>query len=553
MELAPFLALFLWPRTFLLVYPNSSNPTKPERTLAAIDVGTNSIHMVVVKVQSALPAFTIIDREKEMVRLGDFNAASGGLSEPAMQRGIDALQRCRAIAEGFEAEAIVAVATSAVREASNGRFFLDRVEKEVGLSINLISGQEEARRIYLGVLSGMEFRGEPHAIIDIGGGSTELILGTGEAPRVLSSTPVGAVRLTARFDIADAMSKLEFTALQAYVRGRLEAAVEDLKRHLDPHETLRLVGTSGTIECLAALDASERLGKAPTPLNGSTLSYQNLVDLVDRLRKKNFSERLAMSTMSARRAGIIVAGGVILQETMRLLGVETVTICDRALREGVVVDWMLGHGLIEDRMQFQQSVRERSVRKTAQKYQVNLEKNKRVADFAIALFDQTQGVLHQWSQQERELLWSAALLYNCGHFISHASHHIHAYYLIRSGELLGFTETELEVVANIARYHRKSAPKKTHKSFQKLPSKQHRQMVSQLSAILRVAVALDRRSIGAIQSLHCQFEANQSILNLTLKPTYAADDCSSERWAFDDKKTCFEAQFGIQLRANLLS
>ena len=296
---------------------DSSNPTKRDRILAAIDVGTNSIHMVVVKVQSALPAFTIIDQEKETAQLGNFNEATGELSEAAMQQGIDALHRCRAIAQSFEAEAIVAVATSAVREASNGRLFLERVKKEVGLSIDLISGQEEAHRIYLGVLSGMEFRAEPHAIIDIGGGSTELILGTGEAPRVLSSTQIGAVRLTSRLAIADSMSKLEFTALQAYVRGRLESAVEDLKRHLDPHETLRLVGTSGTIERLAAMDAYERFGKTPEPLNGYTLSYENLANLVDRLRKQSFSERLAMPTMSARRAEIIVAGGVILQETMQ--------------------------------------------------------------------------------------------------------------------------------------------------------------------------------------------------------------------------------------------
>jgi exopolyphosphatase/guanosine-5'-triphosphate,3'-diphosphate pyrophosphatase len=165
-------------------------------------------------------------------------------------------------------------------------------------------------------------------------------------------------------------------------------------------------------------------------------------------------------------AEIIVAGAVILQETMAMLGADSITICERALREGVVVDWMLVHGLIEDRMQFQKSVRQRNVLKTAKKYKVHLDRAERVAQFAMALFEQPEAALHSWGNLEQELLWSAAILHNCGHFISHSAHHKHSYYLMRNGELLGYTETELEVIANIARYHRKSAPKKKHDNFQ---------------------------------------------------------------------------------------
>lgn len=331
-----------------------------DRILAAIDVGTNSIHMVVVKIKASLPAFTIIDREKETVRLGDF-ADNGDLSEDAMERGIEALKRCRSLAESLKAEDIVAVATSAVREANNGQAFLERVQQEVGLSINLIAGTEEARRIYLGVLSGMEFHGQPHAVIDIGGGSTELLLGTGGPHRFLSSTKVGAVRLTARFVSTDPISDEEFTYLTAYVRGRMEPAVEDLKRHLQPEETLQLVGTSGTIECVAALIAQDRLGFVPEPLNGFQFTLEELETWTNKLRKLDLEERLDLPEMSARRAEIILAGAVILQETMTMLGTESLTICERALREGVVVDWMLSRGLIEDRMQFQRSVRELSL------------------------------------------------------------------------------------------------------------------------------------------------------------------------------------------------
>ncbi len=532
------------------IYPYSDPSLASDRILAAIDVGTNSIHMVVVKINPALPAFTIIDREKETVRLGDFSA-DGNLSEEAMSRGIDALKRCRALAQSFHAEDIVAVATSAVREARNGQDFLRRVEKEVGLAVNLISGTEEARRIYLGVLSGMEFHHRPHAIIDIGGGSTELILGTGEPHRFLSSTKVGAVRLTALYVKTDPISPEEFTYLTAYVRGQMEHPVEELKQHLMPGESLRLVGTSGTAECLAALIAQERLGFVPEPLNGFQITLRELQSWTERLSQMTLQQRLELPDMSPRRAEILVAGAIILQETMKLLGTETLTVCERALREGVVVDWMLNRGLIEDRMQFQSSVRQRSVRATADKYQVPRDRSDRVAQFVLQLFDATQGILHRWGQAERELLWAAAILHNCGHFVSHSSHHKHSYYLIRNGELLGYTETEIEILANIARYHRKSPPKKKHENLRNLTTKYHRQLVNELSAMLRIAVALDRRAIGAIKAVDYHYNGATRILHLDLTPAWPQDDCASELWNLQEKKQWFEELFNVKVLARL--
>ncbi|MGF1567612.1 MAG: HD domain-containing protein [Nodosilinea sp.] len=526
---------------------------KGDRILAAIDVGTNSIHMVVVKIQPDLPAFSIIDAEKETVRLGNFDENTRELTEAAMQRAIDALRRCCAIAASFEAEDVIAVATSAVREATNGQAFIERVYQEVGLAVNLISGTEEARRIYLGVLSGMEFHSQPHAIIDIGGGSTELILGTGEPHRYLSSTKVGAVRLTAQFITSNPVSELEFTALRAYVRGMLEPPTQQLREGLAAHEPIRLIGTSGTIECLAALTAHKRLGLVPDPLNGYQMSYEDLAKLVDELRHKTFAERLAMPEMSSRRAEIIVAGAVILHEAMGLLQADSITICERALREGVVVDWMLTHGLIEDRMQFQKSVRQRNILKTAHKYQVHLDHSERIAKFAMDLFEQTLGSLHTWGTLEQELLWAAAILHNCGHFISHSSHHKHSYYLIRNGELLGYTETELEVIANIARYHRKSVPKKKHENYRNLPTRYHRQMITHLSALLRVAVALDRRGIGAVKSIHCYFDADAHVLHMDVRPAHPGEDCASELWSLGYKKDYFEEVFEAQLVARLVT
>ncbi|MBE9011539.1 Ppx/GppA family phosphatase [Pseudanabaenaceae cyanobacterium LEGE 13415] len=524
-----------------------SVPANRDRILAAIDVGTNSIHMVIAQIDPQIPAFTIVGREKATVRLGDFCKKTGELSPEAMDRAMVALRRCLEVAKSVNAEHTIAVATSAVREAPNGQAFLQRIEDELGLWVNLISGAEEARRIYLGVLSGMNFNNQPHVIVDIGGGSTELILGDGHEPRTLSSTKVGAVRLTAEQVTTDPISSIEFGGLQAYVRGMLERSIEELQAQLKPGERPRLVGTSGTIETLVALNAREKLGAVPVPLNGCELSLKDLKEWVNRLRRMTLAERLAVPGLSERRAEIILSGALILQEVMMQLKAESIVICERSLREGVIVDWMVSHGLIEDRLRYQGSVRERSVIKTAQKYQVNLEHSQRVAEFALSLFDQTQGKLHSWGEEERMLLWAAAILHNCGHHVGHSSHHKHSYYLIRHAELLGFTEMEIETIANLARYHRKNAPKKRHDTYRNLTSKRHRRVVEELHPLLRLAVALDRRQIGAIQSIDCQFNLEPKEMRLLIHPENPNDPCELELWSLEVKKDSFEAGYGIKL------
>jgi exopolyphosphatase/guanosine-5'-triphosphate,3'-diphosphate pyrophosphatase len=528
-----------------------TQPPKQHRIIAAIDLGTNSLHMVVVKIDPTLPAFSIIAREKETVRLGDRNLTTGELKPEIIKKAIAALGRFQEVAKTINAETIIAVATSAVREAPNGKDFLYRVETELGLSVNLISGQEEARRIYLGVLSGMEFHNQPHMIVDIGGGSTELILADSHQARTLTSTKVGAVRLTSELITTDPISNTEFLYLQSYTRGMLERSVDEILGNLEFGESPRLVGTSGTIETLAMIHARENSSVIPSTLNGYQLSLKDLRELVNRLRKLSNSERAAIPGMPDKRAEVILAGAVILQEAMTLLGSESITVCERSLREGVIVDWMLTHGLIEDKLRYQSSVRERNVLKLASKYHINLEYSDRVAKFAQSLFDQTQGTLHHWGSDERQLLWAAAILHNCGHYISHSSHHKHSYYLIRNGELLGYTETEIEIIANLARYHRKSPPKKKHESYQSLLTKHHRQMVSQLSAILRLAVALDRRQIGAIAQVQCEYYPQLQQVNLLVFPSQSDDDCALELWSLDYKKGVFEEEFGVKLIAAL--
>jgi exopolyphosphatase/guanosine-5'-triphosphate,3'-diphosphate pyrophosphatase len=282
------------------------------------------------------------------------------------------------------------------------------------------------------------------------------------------------------------------------------------------------------------------------------MSLEDLNTWIGRLRQMNNEERLDLSEMSARRSEIIVAGAVILQQVMEQMEINTITICERALREGVVVDWMLSRGLIEDRMQFQSSVRERSVRAAAHKYHASMDSSDRVAKFAQELFDATKGTLHNWGNLERELLWAAAILHNVGHYISHSSHHKHSYYLIRHSELLGYTETEIETIANIARYHRKSFPKKKHENYRNLTTKHHRQLVADLSAMLRIAVALDRRGTGAIKAADYRYDEAHRTLHIDVRPAVSDDDCASEMWSLDDKKPFFEDLYGVKVISHLV-
>jgi exopolyphosphatase/guanosine-5'-triphosphate,3'-diphosphate pyrophosphatase len=530
-----------------------SESVQENQMIAAIDIGTNSLHMVVVKIEATLPSFTIIAREKETVRLGDRNLITGELKPEVMMKAIACLGRFKTLADSLGTNSIVAVATSAVRESPNGKDFLHQVETEVGLSVDLISGPEEARRIYLGVLSGMEFNNKPHIIIDIGGGSTELILGDSEEPRSLTSTKIGAVRLTGELIASDPISETEFKYLQAYARGMLERSVEEVQGKLKIGDSPQLIGTSGTIETIATIHAREKLGLVPSTLNGYQFSLQDLRTWVNRLRKMTNVERAAIAGMPEKRSEVILSGSVILQEAMTLLGVQSVTVCERSLREGVIVDWMLTHGFIDNRLRFQSSIRERSVLKTAKKYQTNLEHSERVTAFAVNIFDQTKGQLHYWNADQRQLLWAAAILHNCGHYISHSAHHKHSYYLIRNGELLGYNETEIEIIANIARYHRKSPPKKKHESYRNLLHKEHRTIVNQLSAILRLAVALDRRQIGAISHVQCEYVPNFKEFKMLIFPSLIDDECALEMWSLDYKKGVFEEEFGLKFVAILMN
>ena len=260
----------------------SSPSAQRLRKIAAIDVGTNSTHMLVASVDASLRTFSIELAEKSTTRLGEKDPDTGQLTPEAMDRGLESLRRFKELAISHQVEQIVIAATSAVREAPNGRDFLQTVQDQLGLDVDLVSGPEEARLIYLGVLSGMPFGDRPHLVLDIGGGSTELILADGRDARALTSTRVGAVRLQREVVKDDPIPPNRRSFLQAFIQGSREPAVDKVHRRIKPGEKPVLVATSGTAMAIGALAATED-DRPPLKLHGYKVSKQRLDRVVERL------------------------------------------------------------------------------------------------------------------------------------------------------------------------------------------------------------------------------------------------------------------------------
>ena len=519
-----------------------------QRRIAAIDIGTNSFHLLVAAVDPKLRTFRIIQAEKATTRLGERDPETGELTEAAMQRGLETLRQFRDLAASHRVEQIVTAATSAVREAPNGRDFLQTILDDLGMEVDLVSGPEEARLIYLGVLSGMPFGDRPHLLLDIGGGSTELILADGRDARALTSTRVGAVRLQRDFVRDDPMPPQRRSFLQAFIQGSLEPAVDKVRRRIKPGETPVLVATSGTAMAIGSLAASEE-ERPPRKLHGYRVTRQSLNQVVDRLITMTPAQRRELAPINDRRAEIIVPGALILQTTMKMLGVEEFVLSERALREGLIVDWMLRQGLLEDRFSFQSSIRQRTVIHQVQRFAVNQSRAERVASHALSLYDATRGVMHDDSGEGRELLWAAAMLHTCGQHINISAYHKHTWYLIRHGELLGYSEAEHLMVAAIARYHRRSLPKKRHESWQLVATRDNRRCVHQMALLLRLAAALDRRPEPVISAL--RIHAVKGSLDLEIVPERVNQNVSLEQWSLEGCAEVVKEAVGVNLRVRV--
>jgi exopolyphosphatase/guanosine-5'-triphosphate,3'-diphosphate pyrophosphatase len=513
-------------------YP--SHLTGESLRLAAIDVGSNSIHMVVAQIDPD-GGVTTLWRMKEHTGLGKLSFPKRRITNEAIDRGLAVLARFKHAAQTKSAEKVVAVATSAIREASNGGEFIQRAWREHRIRIRVVDAREEARLIYLGARHGSCFGDkpdEPAMLLDIGGGSAEIIVGTNERAMVLESRKLGASRMTARFIKSDPPDAKDVERLRKHYQKELKPIMTSGVLPLEP---AKFVGTSGTLENIAAMCAAN----SKSTDDVTTIDVKPLDKLVAKLLKSTSDKRTEMPGLDAKRSDQIIAGVLLVQEVMRSiepLGLKKIELCGSALREGILVDYVQRK---LPKMQIRREVpdpRRRSVLDLCRRCEWHKVHSTQVTRLALRLFDELQG-LHQLGPLDRELLEYACLMHDIGWHIGGKGHHKHSAYLIRHGKLKGFTEEEVEIMALIARYHRKALPKEKHDDYQSLP-KRARQMIDQASAILRVADGLDRSHAGVVRDLDCKVKGKTVTVSLSVET-----DAELEVWGATRKSEWFETVF----------
>lgn len=473
------------------------NMSQKAPLIAAIDIGTNSFHMVIAYVNNR-GMLEIRRREKIMVRLGSSGGDMKYIQPDAMDRAVGTLKEFKKIADSEKAY-VRAVATSAVREAINQKEFLEKVSAEVGINIEVISGPEEGRLIYIGAMHALPIFPKKAFIIDIGGGSTETISGTkGEIIHV-NSTKLGAIRLTKRFFDDGITTPERIEECRDYIKGNWAPT---LKRALKAGFE-SVVGTSGTIQNLAAMTLSAKNEPTPDIINGLVVKREDILKVIENILNAGDTEaRKALPGMDTKRADIIVGGALILDQAIKDLNIQKIIISSYALREGIVFDTVKKDKAIRE-FRHLSHLRYETIHNLCQQYRIDMNHAEHVRMTALRLFDDLQP-LHNLGHSERELLESAALLHDAGYHIAHDQHHKHSYYLIRHSIMPGFTNNESELIANIARYHRKSHPKKKHDNFSKL-SESDQSIVCILSGILRIAEGIDRRQLQIVKDVKAAF------------------------------------------------
>ncbi len=487
--------------------------------LAAIDIGTNSVHMIVVRVRPDF-SFEIIDREKEMVRLGAGGLDGKKMTPESMNAALQALSKFARLAQSHQVDEVLAVATSATREAENGGAFLRAIERKTGIRARLITGTEEARLIHLAAVYGVDTP-KPAVVIDIGGGSVEITLGSGREVEFARSFKIGVIRLTERFVDSDPISSRDERKMVEFIRDQVDRYIE----HIVENGYDRVIGTSGTILSLGAVaTAIDRDGDVPQELRNLRVPAKSLRRLRKTAVDLDLEERMHLPGLDPRRADLMVAGAVLLDTLLKKLKAEEITLCDLALREGVLLDYIHRHRRDIARVDKYPDVRRRSVIELAERCAWEADHSRQVAAIALTLFDGTKR-LHALGDREREWLEYAGLLHDIGNHISYEKHHRHSYYLIKNGDLRGFEPEEIAIIALVTRYHRRAIPRKEHEGMGEL-TKEQRRTVTVLSAFLRLAETLDRSRHGVIRGMQMRERLGEIRISVQ-----SVGDAELEVWA----------------------
>ncbi|MCB9674632.1 MAG: Ppx/GppA family phosphatase [Alphaproteobacteria bacterium] len=487
--------------------------------VGAIDVGTNSIHLLVADV-AIDGTWKVVEAARKQVELGANGLAKNVITPSAFQRGLEAMAEFQEAARSMGAEDIHCAATSAVREAENGEDWVRAVREETGIRVRTITGREEGRLIYLGVRSDLDFSLGRVMLMDLGGGSTEFILCDSEKPTHIESLPLGHIRLADAFHRSDPMSKVEYDELKAHIKTVLKPLTSSVKGR----DFRTLVGTSGTMRCLAMMATLARGDQTPDHAHGLVMTSEELDTLVKRLRATTFEGLLAIPGMDPRRQRTITAGAILVRQVMRAFDHPRMITSERSLRDGLIVDWIIRNRPEIDLIASIPDPRARSIERLMERYGADREHAHHVETLCLQLFDGLAPV-HRMGFGEREMLRFAALVHDIGHHISGKNHNKHGQYLIRNTRMHGFTLPEVDVLASIVRYHRGGKPKSAHPEFAALSSAD-RHRVRVLAGIIRLADALDRSHDGVVDSL--TVELGDGIVRVRAT---AASEAHLERWA----------------------
>ena len=504
--------------------------------IAFIDLGTHSVRLLVVRIDSG-HAYTVLTQQKEAIRLGEGEFLDQQLQPAAIERAVLVCRHFAEMARSFGATDIVAVATSATREAHNQGELLRLLREEAKVDMRVISGLEEARLIYLGVVSGLHLGHQLATFIDIGGGSTEVIIGHQREYLDLDSLKLGTLRLAVQFigNETGPISAERYAAMQQYVR---DSAVRFTQRfHGRP--TPLAFGSSGTIENLAALAARTLYNRLPE--RHETLSLADLGKVAAMLRGLTVDERRKLPGLNPERADIIVPGAAILETLMQDLGLTAIRVSDRGLREGLLQDYLARHYYSPEVREM--SVRARSVLHLGSRCGFDAAHAMQVARLAGQLFDSARDAgLHTFGPWERDLLGWAAQLHDIGAFVSYSNHQRHGYYLISNADLLGFDQTELAIMATTVFFHRKVFPRPRYPEFAVLDARAQ-EIVRIFCVLLRLAESLDRSHAGLVDSVTLIPGRNK---HLTLR-LHAQQPCPLECWGVQNHADAVKKAFGRKL------
>lgn len=494
--------------------------------IAALDLGTNSFHLLVADVHPD-GHFETIATEKAMLRLGDVVARHGRITDRAADAAVAAVRRFVLMAEAAGATEIQACATSAIRSATNGDAVVDRIDAEAGVAVEVISGHREAELIFGAIRAGVLLEPAPALCFDVGGGSVEIMVGDAGGLQWATSEHLGVGRLTADFVASDPISKHDRNRLRAHLVEVLEPIAETVARFAPK----RFVGSSGTLGDLAHMVAARRKEEVPVSLNQLSFTRDEFEPLHKLILGSTAAERLRFAGLEARRVDLIAAGSLFLSTAMELFGIEEMVVSEWALREGIVLDAIKRRDPTEW-SDDPRAIRRASVEGLARRCNVPETHSRRVADLAVELFDATQE-LHGMSSDDRELLEYGALLHDIGEHVASHGHHKHGAYLIRYGQLRGFTPEDVQLLAGLARWHRRGEPKAT----EELPLVDVGRL-RPLTALLRLADGLDRGRSGAVE--HVDVRIGPSLVVLRVR---AASDCELELWGARRKRGLFEKVF----------